>query len=64
MVKYENSFWVNVGNGTGCCLYDEWRDSDMRAREFLNFIDYNIQIMNIKGGCVKNRFSVIIITSV
>ena len=64
MIKYENGFWNNVGDGTGCCLYDEWRDSDMRAREFINFIDYNVQIMNVKGGCIKNQFKLIVITSV
>ena len=64
-VKHNKSdFWLGVNEGEGCCLYDDFRDSDMKANEFINFIDYNIHTMNIKGGCVPNKYSLIIITSI
>ena len=36
----------------------------MKANEFIKFIDYNSQQMNIKGGSVMNNFKLIIITSI
>lgn len=63
-VKYENGFWNGIGDGTGCCVYDDFRDSHMKASEFINFIDYNVHNLNIKGGNVKNNYNLIIITSV
>lgn len=62
-VKYENGFW----NGTGdaeCALYDDFRDSHMKPTEFINFIDYNVHNMNIKGGVHKNKYRHIFITSI
>ena len=64
LVKYENSFWLNVSEISEVALYDDFRDSHMKPSEFINFIDYNIHPMNIKGGCVKNKYKYIIITSV
>lgn len=63
MVKYENSFWTGVGKSK-ICVYDDFRDSHMRASEFINFIDYNIHTLNVKGSYVQNKYEVIIITSV
>lgn len=65
-VKYSNGFWVgvNADNITEVALYDDFRDSHMRASEFINFIDYNTHNMNIKYGSVKNTFKYIYITSV
>lgn len=63
MVKFDGTFW----NGTGkakIALYDEFRDSSMKPSEFINFIDYNVQQMNIKGGSILNKYELIIITSV
>lgn len=62
-VKHEKDFWDDVGNGLGCAVYDEFRDSDMRAKEFINFIDYSPHSMNIKGGFTRNKFERIFITS-
>lgn len=62
-LKYEHGFY----NGTGSAkiaVYDDWRDSHMRASEFINLIDYNVHEMNIKGGSIKNKYGLIIITSV
>lgn len=65
-VKYENGFWSGIPrmDAPKVCIYDEFRDSDMRPKEFIQFIDYNIHTMNVKGGHVLNKFELIIITSV
>lgn len=64
IVKYENGFWLGASSVTRIALYDDWRDNHMKASEFLNFIDYNKQIMNIKGGYVINNYEIIILTSI
>ena len=64
MIKYENGFYAGVGSGTGCAIYDDFRDSHMKASEFINLIDYNIHTMNVKGGFKQNRYELLIITSV
>ena len=64
LVKYENNFWMGVSEQSEVCLYDDFRDSHMKPSEFINFIDYNTHPMNIKGGCIKNKYKLIIITSV
>lgn len=63
MVKYENGFWLGIGKSK-CAIYDDFRDSHMKPSEFINFIDYNVHPMNIKGGVKKNQYQLIIITSV
>ena len=62
-LKYENGFWLGYG-GSEIAFYDDWRDSHMKASEFINFIDYYIHNMNVKGGCEKNRYKIIVITSI
>ena len=64
LVKYENSFWIGVSELSEVALYDDFRDSHMKPSEFINFIDYNVHPMNIKGGAIKNKYKFIIITSV
>lgn len=63
-VKCENNYWIGVGEEAKIAIYDDFRDSHMKASEFVNFIDYNKQIMNIKGGSKINNYELIIITSV
>jgi len=63
-VKYENGFWIGVSGAVTVCLYDDWRDSHMTASEFIHFIDYNKQIMNVKGSFRVNNYLIIIITSI
>lgn len=63
MVKYENGFWLGVGSAK-VALYDDFRDSHLKASEFINFIDYNKHLLNIKGGSKMNDYNLIIITSV
>lgn len=63
MVKYDNNFWLGVGSAK-IAVYDDFRDSHMKASEFINFIDYNKHYMNIKGGTKLNDYELIIITSV
>lgn len=64
LAKYENNFWNGVGSNRDVCLYDDFRDSHMKASEFVNFIDYNKHRMNIKGSSCMNDYKLIIITSV
>lgn len=64
LVKYENNFWIGASEISEVCLYDDFRDSHMKASEFINFIDYNIHPMNVKNGSIKNKYKLIIITSV
>lgn len=64
LIKYDGTFWHGTTEEGGAALYDDFRDSHMKPSEFINLIDYNIQLMNVKGGGHKNRYSYIIITSV
>lgn len=63
IVKFDGNFWNGVGQAP-IAIYDDFRDSHMKPSEFINFIDYNKQVMNIKGSCKKNEYKLIIITSV
>ena len=63
-VKYDGNFWHGVTEDCDIALYDDWRDSHMKPAEFINFIDYNRHIMNVKGGSVRNNYKEIYITSV
>lgn len=65
-VKHINGFWHGIGGFemTGAAVYDDFRDSHMTASEFINFIDYRIHNLNYKGGSTKNKFELIIITTI
>lgn len=63
-VKFNNGFWLGTHKGSKIALYDDFRPSDMKANEFINFIDYNKHILNIKGGNLINEYELIIITSI
>lgn len=63
MIKYENGFYNGIG-AAKIALYDDFRDSHMKASEFINLIDYNIHTLNIKGGQVQNKYELMIFTSV
>ena len=62
-VKFVNGFWIGTGNEE-VALYDDFRDSHMKASEFINFIDYNMHNLNTKYGYIKNKYKLIIITSI
>lgn len=62
-LEYINHSWIGVDKGTGCCIYSNFSDDDMSSDEFVNFIDYNVHNLNVKGGYVKNRYDLIIIIS-
>lgn len=64
IVKHVNNFWEGADGETKTALYDEFRPSHMQASEFINFIDYNKHLMNIKGGEVRNNYNFIVITSI
>lgn len=65
-VKHVNGFWINVSQDPSVTTawYDDFRDSDMKPSEFINFIDYYANPMNMKGGYVLNHYTKIFITSV
>lgn len=63
-VKYDGHFWNGVTEDCEVCLYDDWRDNHMKPAEFINFIDYNRHVMNVKCGSVRNNYKTIYITSV
>lgn len=62
-IKYENGFYLGIGNAN-VAIYDDFRDSHMKPSEFINLIDYNKHYMNVKGGSKLNKYNLIIITSV
>lgn len=64
LVKHIGDFWHNVKSNGMIAIYDEFRDSHMKASEFINFIDYNKHSLNTKGGDCTNDYQLIIITSV
>lgn len=65
-VKYSNNFWNGVSKDglSIAAWYDDFRDSSMPVQEFINFIDYYSNQMNVKGSNVLNRYLYIFITSV
>lgn len=63
IVKCQDGFWHGIGNSK-IAIYDEFRSSSMKASEFINFIDYNRHLLNVKGGSRRNNYEIIIITSV
>lgn len=63
-IKYRNDFYIGVVDGKGLCIYDDFRDSDMKASEFINLIDYRVHNLNTKGGSIKNNYKMIIFTSI
>ena len=63
LIKYDNGFYNGATGKSEIGFYDEFRDSHMKASEFINLIDYNKHIMNIKGSQVMNNYKLIIITS-
>lgn len=63
-VCYMNGFWNGVTEVSEVAIYDDFRDSDLPAVEFIKFIDYTVKILNIKGSYVKNRYTHIFITSI
>ena len=60
----KNGFYNGVVDGKGLCIYDDFRDSDMKASEFIKLIDYRVHNLNIKGGSIKNNYNMIIFTSI
>ena len=65
-VKYTDKFWngVSMDNMTQVALYDDFRDYHIPPSEFIQFIDYYYNIMNIKNSFVVNKFKYIFITSI
>lgn len=64
LVSFDNGFWNGVTGNCECCIFEEFRDSLMKPSEFIKFIDYRIQRINVKGGTTLNRYKTIVLTSV
>lgn len=62
--KFKNGFWIGVCEARGAAWYDDFRDTDMKPVDLIEFIDYNVNTMNVKGGYKQNRYDFITITSV
>lgn len=66
-VKYANGFWIGVNqlSPVKTCWYDDFRDSQMPAVEFINFTDYYKNQMMLKycPGWI-NQYEKIYITSI
>lgn len=65
MISYENGYWIGVSQNPAIrvAVYDEWRSSDMKPKELIKLIDYNVQVLNTKFGNVFNHYHTIYITS-
>lgn len=63
-VCYVNGFWNGVSDACDFAIYDDFRDSDLPAVEFIKFIDYTVKILNVKGSYIKNKYKYIFITSI
>ena len=62
-LSYNNSFWEGADGKCPNAVFDDFRDTRVPADEFIKFIDYNVQNMNIKGGKSANNYRKIFITS-
>lgn len=64
-IKHDDKgYWLNIVDGMGAAVYDDFRDSQMPASEFINFIDYNVHNLRVIGGSMRNKYNLIIITTV
>lgn len=66
-VKYDkNGFYQGICEDNPCevAVFDDFRAGIMKPEEFINLIDYRVHNLNIKGGSVKNKYQLIIFTSV
>lgn len=66
-IKYANGYWIGVNHFTPATTawYDDFRDSQMPAAEFINLIDYYKNQMNLKYCSSHiNQYKKIYITSV
>ena len=66
-ISFDGHFWdgVNTEEIHETCVYDDFRPSDMKPSEFIKFIDYYKNPMNIKyERNWKNHYKRIFITSI
>lgn len=62
-IGHQDGFWHGISGETEYAFYDEFRDTQMPPYKFINFIDYNIHSLNIKGCYIMNKYKYIVITS-
>lgn len=62
-LSYNNSFWEGAWGRSPNAIFDDFRDTRVPSDEFIKFIDYNVQNMNVKGDLKANNYTRIFITS-
>ena len=63
IISYADGCWKGVSNYGKCCLYENFRDSNMSLNEFIRFIDNDKHTMSVRGGLKPNEYTTIIIIS-
>ena len=65
ILRYSNHFWTGTSkDNVRIAFYPKFTDRDMNIQEFMNFTDFIVYPMDIKGGYYLNKYNIIIITSV
>lgn len=62
-IDFSNGFWQGITGLNDTAIYDEFRHESMQPKDFIKFIDYRRQRLNIKGGSKLNNYTLIFITS-
>lgn len=63
-VKYAEPFWYGqIFGKTPVIWYEEFRDYNMKASEFVAFVDYYVNPLRVIGGSKMNKYKYIFITT-
>ena len=64
VVSFDGKYWKGVGEKANIAIYDGFKENHMSCYEFLEFIDKEIHELPTLSGNIKNRYNLIIISSV
>lgn len=64
VVSFDGKYWKGVGEKANIAIYDGFKENHMSCYEFLEFIDQEIHELPTLLGNIKNRYNLIIISSV
>lgn len=62
-IDCSNGFWQGITGLNKVAVYDEFTHESMKPKDFIKFIDYRRQRLNIKGGSKLNDYTMIFIAS-